>query len=313
MATQFQNRLIGTVILVSLGVIFLPDLLMGKKNDISAPPGSLPLRPEQTMVTSTPAESNANATAVVSAGQGAQVVASQTPVSTQNAVTNSSESVVVSGSDTSWQVEDVAPTVTISENNTVSKPVTVSEKAKVQPVASKTTTQSVNEKLSAKQTDIATKKQETVKTVAAEKTESVNDVSTATVQAATQVQKDDSGLTIKTPAQVEAERSARSSAATASTTKPAATVSTPASTDISNHNGSWIVQVGVFSNAENAKLLANKLRSAGYAASTMRSGSLTRVVVGPNVSREKLQSQLNGINRAAGTAGRVVPYSAIAN
>ena len=49
MATQFQNRLIGTVILVSLGVIFLPDLLMGEKNDIAAPAGSIPLRPEQSL------------------------------------------------------------------------------------------------------------------------------------------------------------------------------------------------------------------------------------------------------------------------
>lgn len=48
MATQFQNRLIGTVILVALGVAFIPDLLMGKKNDVSAPAGSIPLHPETT-------------------------------------------------------------------------------------------------------------------------------------------------------------------------------------------------------------------------------------------------------------------------
>lgn len=48
LATQFQNRLIGTVILVALGVAFIPDLLMGKKNDVSAPAGSIPLHPEAT-------------------------------------------------------------------------------------------------------------------------------------------------------------------------------------------------------------------------------------------------------------------------
>lgn len=32
MASKFQNRLVGTVILVALGVILLPGLLDGKKN-----------------------------------------------------------------------------------------------------------------------------------------------------------------------------------------------------------------------------------------------------------------------------------------
>lgn len=46
MATPFQQRLVGTVILVALGVIFLPDLLSGKKPSEPDEAVSIPLRPE---------------------------------------------------------------------------------------------------------------------------------------------------------------------------------------------------------------------------------------------------------------------------
>lgn len=46
MATQFQHRLVGTVILVALGVIFLPDLLDGKQQPLPEEAVSIPLRPE---------------------------------------------------------------------------------------------------------------------------------------------------------------------------------------------------------------------------------------------------------------------------
>lgn len=46
MATPFQQRLVGTVILVAVGVIFLPDLLSGKKPSEPDEAVSIPLRPE---------------------------------------------------------------------------------------------------------------------------------------------------------------------------------------------------------------------------------------------------------------------------
>ncbi|WMC09267.1 cell division protein DedD [Oceanimonas pelagia] len=46
MATQFQHRLVGTVLLVALGVIFLPDLLDGKQAPAPEEAVSIPLRPE---------------------------------------------------------------------------------------------------------------------------------------------------------------------------------------------------------------------------------------------------------------------------
>lgn len=44
MATQFQNRLVGTLILVSLGVIFLPDVFDGEKAHYQEDYQAIPLR-----------------------------------------------------------------------------------------------------------------------------------------------------------------------------------------------------------------------------------------------------------------------------
>ncbi|MCL1143666.1 cell division protein DedD [Shewanella gaetbuli] len=45
MNRQFQNRLVGTIVLVALGVIFLPDLLDGKKSTVVEEFTEIPLRP----------------------------------------------------------------------------------------------------------------------------------------------------------------------------------------------------------------------------------------------------------------------------
>ncbi len=45
MATTFQNRLVGTIILAAVGIIFLPDLLDGSKITYREETASIPLRP----------------------------------------------------------------------------------------------------------------------------------------------------------------------------------------------------------------------------------------------------------------------------
>ncbi|AZG73828.1 SPOR domain-containing protein [Shewanella livingstonensis] len=45
MNRQFQNRLVGTIVLVALGVIFLPDLLDGKQPQVVEEFTEIPLRP----------------------------------------------------------------------------------------------------------------------------------------------------------------------------------------------------------------------------------------------------------------------------
>ncbi|MBX9330177.1 cell division protein DedD, partial [Serratia marcescens] len=46
MASKFQNRLVGTVILVALGVIILPGLLDGKKKHYEDEFAAIPLVPK---------------------------------------------------------------------------------------------------------------------------------------------------------------------------------------------------------------------------------------------------------------------------
>lgn len=48
MASKFQSRLVGTIILVAIGVIFLPDLFDGKKQHYQEQFASIPLQPETT-------------------------------------------------------------------------------------------------------------------------------------------------------------------------------------------------------------------------------------------------------------------------
>lgn len=47
MASKFQSRLVGTIILVAIGVIFLPDLFDGKKQHYQEQFASIPLQPEK--------------------------------------------------------------------------------------------------------------------------------------------------------------------------------------------------------------------------------------------------------------------------
>ncbi|ABV36265.1 sporulation domain protein [Shewanella sediminis HAW-EB3] len=46
MSSHFQNRLVGIIVLVALGVIFLPDILDGKKEHQVEQFSEIPLRPE---------------------------------------------------------------------------------------------------------------------------------------------------------------------------------------------------------------------------------------------------------------------------
>lgn len=318
MATQFQNRLIGTVILVSLGVIFLPDLLMGKKNDIAAPAGSIPLRPEQslaqqdTSVVPAANPSSASDTSIVVAGNAS---AATTTVSASPSVVSNNEN---------WQVEEVAAPVTITETGVVTENIAtaVNEKQQAAELAKaksrelelkkKEALAAAKAKEIAKAKEAALESQKAPVEIQPVVSESeVRMTQTAKIEPETTVRRDESGLTIKTPAQVEAERAALKSPSPSTVSNTGN--SAPKAVSTAAHSGSWIIQVGVFSNAENAQALASKLRSAGYGASAQRSGQLTRVMVGPDVSKEKLQSMLSNINRVGGTSARVITYSAVGN
>ncbi|WP_354624455.1 SPOR domain-containing protein [Psychromonas sp. MME2] len=77
----------------------------------------------------------------------------------------------------------------------------------------------------------------------------------------------------------------------------------------------WTIQLGAFQNAENINQLLKKLHKAGFQAHTVPSevvdGQLTRVFVGPDVSKEKLEKQLPQLKRLTNLKGQLIPFNAV--
>lgn len=72
----------------------------------------------------------------------------------------------------------------------------------------------------------------------------------------------------------------------------------------------FVVQVGALKNADKVNEIVAKLRLAGYKAYTLPStpvqNSVTRIMVGPDVSKEKLNSSLNELKSLSGLPGAYV-------
>ncbi len=289
MATQFQNRLIGTVILVSLGVIFLPDLLSGKRSNHHDPIASIPLRPEA-----------AAPLPVVSAAATTQgVVSGAVP---EGVVVNNN----ASAADEQWSVAEVAPTVTtgpapagqvvvatpgsvVAADSTAAKPVVVANN----PVATKPVVTPSAQPAEKPMTKPEVSKPVEAKPVAVKPAQS-------TLQAGQ----------VKPFAEVAGVQSTSTAGKVQPVTQPKpSTPIKPATTS----GTAWVIQAGVFSSRVNANALVGKLRAGGLPAnvSTFRSGStlLYRVSVGPNVSRAKLDSLVPRVSQIAGTSAKVVAYS----
>ncbi len=78
-------------------------------------------------------------------------------------------------------------------------------------------------------------------------------------------------------------------------------------------DNAWVIQMGVFRNAVNVNSLVAKLKQAGYSAYTVPNtpvdGRPTKVYVGPNVKKERLEQQLDALQKLTGLKGRIYAYS----
>lgn len=85
----------------------------------------------------------------------------------------------------------------------------------------------------------------------------------------------------------------------------------PAAADSESATGMWAVQLGSFSNPDNAQRLASELRTSGYAAflSQLKTadGSLHRVRVGPQKDRDSAEAVAKRLS-GDGHDGQVVPH-----
>ncbi|AGB83358.1 cell division protein DedD [Serratia rubidaea] len=76
----------------------------------------------------------------------------------------------------------------------------------------------------------------------------------------------------------------------------------------------YVVQLGALKNAAKVNEIVASLRLSGYRAFTVPStpvqGQITRIYVGPDASKQKLQSSLSALNSLSGLSGQVKPYNA---
>lgn len=244
MASKFQNRLMGTVILVALGVILLPSLLDGNKQSYQDEFAAIPLvpKPGDPQEIDVIAPLNQSLPAIPPAGvdrgtqdrgkQGSEAQNGDAAVTTtpQRPADNQSSS-----------ADHTVPPVTILQPAPIRGNKTRPETVTPAPMENRTTTEAKPHPEAKPQTE---------------------------------------------PKPAEA--------------KPPV-------------GEAYIVQLGALKNADKANEIIATLRLSGYRAYTIPakpvSGQLTRIVVGPDASQQKLQSLLPELNRLSGLNGQVRPYT----
>ncbi|MEE4407481.1 MULTISPECIES: cell division protein DedD [unclassified Serratia (in: enterobacteria)] len=246
MASKFQNRLVGTVILVALGVIILPGLLDGKKKHYEDEFAAIPLVPKPGDVEENDAVPPVTQSLPAQPPEGAGALVEQ-----QAANEAASQQ---AARQTAQQPVQVAPPV---ETRPVQQP-------KPKPVETKPV-------------EVKPKPVQQPKPVVQPKPEVVPEV--------------------KSEPKPEPKPEPKS----------AAEEKAPA-------GQAYVVQLGALKNAAKVNEVVASLRLSGYRAFTVPStpvqGQITRIYVGPDASKQKLQSSLSALNSISGLSGQVKPYGA---
>ena len=88
----------------------------------------------------------------------------------------------------------------------------------------------------------------------------------------------------------------------------------PAKQDAVPTGKAYVVQLGALKNADKVNEVVSKLRGAGYrvytSPSTPVQGKITRILVGPEASKDKLKGSLGELKQISGLSGVVMGYSA---
>ncbi|MFM4680080.1 cell division protein DedD [Aeromonas media] len=260
MASKFQNRLVGTVILVALVVIFLPDLMDGNKLEQKEEAfAKIPLRPE--LEPAKPALQVSAASTLP-----ADHLASQQQASAA----------------TQWQVEEIGDTVTLAANQAAA----AAQAQPATPAAAKPEPKPVPKP------EVVAKKpveQPKPKPVPPKPVE------------------------VKKPVESKPQAGQIKSMDDLIASKMTTQAATPAPAAAAPAQGSWILQLGAFKNADSVNALVGKLRAAGYSAQTSPrtpvQGQINRVFIGPDVSKAKLQGMQSRISQMTGLSGSVVAYN----
>ncbi|AIN16590.1 sporulation related domain protein [Yersinia rochesterensis] len=245
MASKFQNRLVGTIILVALGVIVLPGLLDGKKKHYEDEFAAIPLVPKPGDSQEIDAVPPINQPLPIAPPEGA------------------AQAVEVPKDDFASQAANDAGNLP-SEPTIVAPPPLQSKPVEVKPV----------EKKPAEVKPVESKPVE-VKPVPVEK----------------------KPQEVKPKSEVKPETQPES--------KPVTEEKAPV-------GQAYVVQLGALKNAAKVNEIVATLRLSGHRAFTVPAtpvqGQITRVFVGPDASKQKLQSALPELNSLSGLNGQVKPY-----
>ncbi|MEH2921036.1 cell division protein DedD [Samsonia erythrinae] len=231
MASKFQNRLVGTVILVALGVIVLPGLLDGKKKHYEDEFASIPLIPK-------PGDSN--------------------EMDSLPALTQSLPNQPPEGAESVMQGRPEAEAPAVSMPTTPASP-----PAEQAPAL-------------------------TVPPVVVEHPP------------------------VQTPTPVAPKPQPKPEVKPKPEPKPAVKPE-PQPTQQAPAGQAYIVQLGALKNADKVNEIVAKLRLSGYRAYTVPStpvpGEITRIYVGPDASKQKLESSLGELKQLSGLSGQIRAHS----
>jgi len=73
-------------------------------------------------------------------------------------------------------------------------------------------------------------------------------------------------------------------------------------------DSAWIIQLMALKNADNAKNVVKDLQKRGYQAHTKQEKSFTRVIIGPDVSKSKLERQIKELEKITGSKGQLLKF-----
>lgn len=73
----------------------------------------------------------------------------------------------------------------------------------------------------------------------------------------------------------------------------------------------WIIQLMALKNADNARNLVKDLQKRGYQAHVKPENGFTRVIIGPNVSKTKLEKQIVELEKITGSKGQLLKFKPI--
>jgi DedD protein len=87
--------------------------------------------------------------------------------------------------------------------------------------------------------------------------------------------------------------------------------------DTANDNAGWVVQLGSFGNEKNVNDLLRKLEKAGYRSFSRKvqtsAGRLTKVFVGPELDKQKLDLALPHLKETTGLTGKVTTFDVVSD